>query len=69
MQSSLCVPSMIQNHIILVNLIKLPKDSEKCQHLLVQATFDRIEKGILVNGKTGLTQNAALTEENLIADI
>ena len=52
----------------LIDLMKLPKDDDKCPHLLAQEIVDRINKGIIVKGKRVPTQNSILADDNLLVD-
>ena len=52
----------------LVDLMNLPKGTEKCPHVLVQVTADKIKKGVIACGKRGPIQNAMLANENILAD-
>ena len=63
------IDRIVQNHSSLIDLAQLPKDNEKCPHLLVQAIADRINKGIIAEDKWGTTQNAITINDKLIADI
>ena len=59
----------MKKHSALIDLIKLPKDTEKCPHVLVQLTANRINKGFLVNGERGSTQGAMFVDDSLIVDV
>ena len=56
-------------HRALIDLIKLLKDTKKCPYLLAQGTADRINKGIIANGKRGPTQSTMLEDDKLLVDI
>ena len=60
---------IVCKHSAIVYLIKLPKDTEKFPHLLVQDVDDSFNKGLVSNGNRGPTQNAMFIDDNLIADI
>ena len=69
LQSSLEFPAIAQKHSALIDLTKLPKDTEKCPHLLVKVIADRISKGIVADGKQGTAQSAILVDDSFLSDI
>ena len=52
-----------------MDLAKLPKDTDKLPHLMVQAITDSVNKVINENGKLGPTMNAMFVDDDLLADI
>ena len=49
-QSSPDLPAIAQKN-CLIDLTKLPRDDDKCPHLLVQPRADRINKGVATDSK------------------
>ena len=69
LHSSRDLPTIVHKHRAIVELIKIPKDIEKCPHLMVQATTDSINEGVNANGNRGPTKKAIFVDNNLLAGI
>ena len=59
----------MHKHRAIIDLIPLPKDTDKFPYLMVRATYDSINKGVLAHGNIGPTKNAVFVDDNLLADI
>ena len=59
----------MQKQSALIDLIQLPKDVDKCSHLLFKATADSKIKGVITDGKRGIDQNDMFIDENPLSDI
>ena len=60
---------IVHKHISIVDLIKLPKDTDKFPRLIVQAKSDSVNKVVNPNGNREPTKNAIFVDDNLLADI
>ena len=69
LESSPDLPAISQKHSDLIDLIKLPKDTNKYPNILVQVKAYRINKGFISKVKRGPTQRAMLVRDNLLEDI
>ena len=59
----------IQKYSELINLVKLPKNEEKCLRLLAYATADKINKGAFGGRKQVPNQHAMLTGYSMVTDV
>ena len=59
--------SMSQKQSALIDLVKLPKDTDECIYLLVPVISDRIKNDVVSDCKRVPTQNLMLIDENILA--
>ena len=69
LQSTTDLDLLTQKHKALLDLVRIPKDLDKCPQLLVPATRDNLNPGVFLNGTRGPTKNAMFVDDNLLADI
>ena len=55
LQSSPDLPTIVQKHSAIIDINKIPKDTDKCPHSLAQDAAYSSNKDVLVNGKRGPT--------------
>ena len=60
------LPTIVHNHSAIIDLIKLPKETYKHPHLMVQATTDSVNKGVNENGNRVPTKNTMFADDNLL---
>ena len=68
LQTLPCMKEIEERHKELINLIKFPADAFKCENKITPATADKVNKGVLLNGKRGPTKNTMFVDDNLMAD-